>query len=363
MVKSHYVDLRRLPSLRNLVLSLFPLLLSITITSCTQDGSNDRTEEAPGTVTAADTASATEMDRAEARSERITLQYKPNETYRYRIVQMTSMTQDTVTSSNTNTYLYSKRVKDRNAAGTYSVTMTIDSVGASMTVRTKGAAQPVMSNSFSSGDTAQRKDPQYASLASLIGIPVTLTIDTLGKISKITGADSIARRMAASVPAMRGVGENEMKMLAAQIEQSVYGSFAGQEFVPYPDEPLDSSLSWSRTQSLPGGPLFQISAKATYRIESIKNVKGRRLATVVAEISGTISPSKAPEGSPVSVKTTNSAIDGSSRAVIDLDNGVTISKKNIIRMQVSGTITETSSGRKEAFKQAQETTYSVDLLP
>ena len=337
-------------------------LLTVVAFSCSEAGKPDEADET-GSVTASDTASATPMDVTDAVSQRIVLKYTPNEVYRYRITQHTKMKQDTIESTNSSSYVYSKRVHSVLAGGTFDVSMTIDSVTVSAAVRSISSSATLMSQSFNSADTSQRKDPRFANMSAPIGVPVKLVIDTNGKISKVSGIDSVTSRIIAMMPTTQNITGEMRQMLTKQIEQQVYGSFVGHEFLPYPEKALDSTLTWKRQQRSPQGPAFEISYEATYKIESIKNVKGRRLATISAQISGTINPTTPPGGMPVKIDMSDSKITGTGRYVIDLDRGVTISKKNTVRMLVVGNGTDVQTGKKESFKQEQETTFNVELLP
>jgi hypothetical protein len=338
--------------------------LTWAITSCTNETSdNVPQDDSLSTVTASDTANATAIPLEDARIRRLTLRYEPREVYRYRIVQSNVITQDTIASSNSSTYTYTKTVNKVLAGGAYEVSMRIDSVQATLTVRSKNASKPLVNNTFNSTDTAKRRDPQYASMAALVGTAVRITIDTMGKVTDIVGTDSIVGKIVAAAPGGANATKQEREMLSQQIEQGVFGSFAGQEFVPYPDAEIDSTLSWTREQNIPIPPFFEAHSIITYRIENVKNVKGRRLATIVASIQGVVRPVAVPNDAPVTITTSGSKISGDSRAVIDLDKGFTISKKNNVRMLVSGTVTRKESGQKETFKQEQESTFSVELLP
>ena len=110
------------------------------------------------------------------------------------------------------------------------------------------------------------------------------------------------------------------------------------------------------------GDLFAVESTNTYRVSTVKKVKGLRIAEVTASVVGAIKARRIPPEYKVSVKVTKSMISGTGRTVIDLAKGYTITKSNDVTMSVNAAITNLENGRTEKGEQKTTIRYSVELL-
>ena len=339
------------------------LLSAVILIGCSNDGSQDSPEEAAAKqVTIADTSAGTIVETSKLSVDSIRLKLDSGTTFRYKVTQFSEVTQDTAVATTNSTHYYSKKVKSKRSDGSFDVSMKFDSLKLDISMRNIKTGESMTAGSFNSRDSTQLNDPKNVQFSSVIGEEVTLILGATAKIQEISGVSSVVNKIAAKVP---GAFQNEQQrsQAAEYIEGMMYASFVGQEFVPYPAGKLDSSLSWTNEQSSPVGKLYTVSSTTTYRIVNVRLVKGHRLATVEATLKGFITPLEPPKEMGISISIEKSEILGSSHAVLDLDNGTTVVKKNHLMLNVKATVTNRANGQKQTISQKNESRYDVELIP
>ena len=334
--------------------------LLIVAMSCSPDKTTPEERAAGETqIIANDTGSAVALTDAEARIDTLQLNYSGGEVYRYRVLQTSSGGPDSGVVTSHSQHTYTKRIKSKRADGNFEIGITFDSISSSFTMKNMVTGKVIRQESFTSADTAQLKDPKNLNYSAVLGIEVTMIVSPKGKVQEIIGASTIVNRM---IPAGQELAPDRKEMLKKQVETAMFGAFSEQEYLRFPEKPLDSTQSWNTSTATILGDLFTVESTNTYRVSTVKKVKGLRIAEVTASVVGAIKARKIPPEYKVAVKVTKSIISGTGRTVIDLAKGYTITKSNDVNMSVNAAITNLADGRVEKGEQKTTIRYSVELL-
>ncbi|MCX6141277.1 MAG: hypothetical protein NTX15_10710 [Candidatus Kapabacteria bacterium] len=303
------------------------LILSAVIAACTgNDSPHEAAKAGSGDLTAADTASATTIAFAEAKLDSFVLRYKKGDVFQYRVRQFSEAGPDSAVSSTTSSHVYTKTVR---------------------AVR-------------SDGRSVQRTNPDFVQFNAIIGEEVSIYVSPRGALLQVGDVSPIVKKMVAS--AKQAISPELMNQLAEQVKSAVYGSFHGQEIIPYPAVKIDSNGNWSNAMTTPLAELFLVSTMANYHIVDVKALGNRRMASIAATIDGAIRVRPLPKNAPFSARIDASSITGTSRSLLDVEGGYTISKSNAIRFSVTATIVS-PKGERKTVSQAQNSRYEIELLP
>lgn len=341
------------------------LLLTLTIAVSTWACSSDdapKDAEASGSaeITAADTADAKTISFTEAKVDSFVLRYAPGQVLRYRVHQFSEAGPDSAVATTNSTHVYTKKVRAVRSDGSFELTMRFDSVRVDAVVRNRNTGAVLLQQSYTSADSTQRTSEKFVQFNALLGEEISVFVSPRGAILQVGDVSPIVKKMVAS--AKQEVAPQMIEQLSEQLKAAVYGSFHGQEIIPYPKEKIDASGSWSNAMTTPLAEFFNVSTVASYHIANIKEVKSRRIASIDATIDGSFSVRPIPKDAPFSVKVNSSSITGTSHSLLDVEGGYTISKKNAITMNVSASIV-TPKGERRSVSQSQVSRYEIELLP
>ncbi|MDZ4744392.1 MAG: DUF6263 family protein [bacterium] len=342
-----------------MVIRLACLCMLVVVVSCTSDKTTPEEIASSEThIIASDTSSAVTVAPADARIDTLVLHYTAGEVYHYRVRQTSSGGPDTAKMLSFSQHGYTKRIKSKRADGNFEIGVTFDSISAGFSIKNMISGEVLREDGFKSSDTAALKDPRNLSYTAVLGVEVTMIVTPKGKVQEIIGASTIVNRM---IPKGQEMPPEQKARMQEQVETAMFGAFSEQEYLRFPDNVLDTSASWSTSTSTVLGDLFTVESTNTYKINTVKKVKGLRIAEVGATVVGAIKARIIPPEYRVSVKVKKSSITGTGKTVIDLDKGYTITKSNEVHMDVDALITK-SDGKTE--KGAQQTTikYDVELL-
>jgi len=340
-------------------------LAVLFIAGCNEEASKTTTPaEAQHAVSVADTASGSVVETGAIANEKIRLRLDSGTTFRYKALQMSSITQDTAVVTTNSTHYYTKSVKGKRSDGAFEMTMKFDSLDIAVIIRDKKTGLVKQSGGYSSKrDTAiDPTDIQKIQFWAVLGEPVTVILSEMGQINEISGVSSIVNKIANRLP--QAFPNQQVKDQATQYVQGMmYGSFIGQEFVPYPPNALDSTLSWTNDQTSPVGNMFRISTTTVYRIVSVRNVKGHRIATIEGTLTGKLFTQPPPPEAGIQLVLKKADVTGSSHAVLDLNTGATIAKRNHLKLDVNAHVKNLKTGETKTASQMNESRYEVELIP
>lgn len=307
-----------------------------------------------------DTSGAKTQTPASAGVKGLELRYRAGDVFRYRVVQETNGGPDTARTRTKSTHCYTRTVRSIRSDGSFETVMRFDSIIVSAVVSNTKTGQKLVEQSFRSSDTAAETKNRFPQFSALIGEEVLVYITPDGRVQQVGDVAPIVKKIATS--SQQQVPPAALEQLASQIKASIYASFSLQEFVPYPKQEIDSSGRWVNEQVTPLSDIFSLTTKATYTIERIYELKSRHLGVVSANVVGNVRVAPLPKGSPLSITVSSSSITGESNALMDVDRGYTISKKNRITMNMTARV-RMPQGGEQTVSQSQDSRYEIDLLP
>jgi hypothetical protein len=220
-------------------------------------------------------------------------------------------------------------------------------------------------NHFSSTDTASMKNPKAQQFALLINQPIDVLMDDRANVVEIRGGDKLANDLYNSTPGSKPVANPQIiDNMRRTIEGTMYVAFLDQIYINYPDSAIGVGGTWSTSNQSSMTQIGNAQTSTNYKITSIRLVKGRRLGTIEGTMTGSINLPAGQggmQGRP-EVKVELSRINGAIKAIVDLDNGVTVHSEATISTEMKLNM---KAGPAPATKieQKQELHYTVDLIP
>lgn len=335
----------------------------MTMWSCSTDDTPKDTAsvDSSAVVTARDTAQATTLTLQQAALDTFAVRYRKGTVLRYRVTQSSEAIQDSTIAQQRSTHVYTKTVRDVHPDGTFTVAMRFDSIRVNFTARNRTTGAAMLSKSYSSADSMQRSSPEYIQYNALLGEDVDLVIDHRGGIVRVGSVSNIVNQLLKSLG--QSPPPSASAQLTAQVQSAIFGAFHGQEIIPFPAGRLDSTGRWTNAMTTPIAELFAVATKATYHVTAVKQIRTRRIATIDAQVTGSMNVRPLPREAGIAVTIDTSSITGSSDALLDVDGGYTISKKNTISMNVTATVRGGQRGERQTISMSQMMRYEIELLP
>lgn len=331
--------------------------------SCTSDETpHDATNtDTSAVVTAGDTSQAVTLTLQEAALDTFAVRYRKGEILRYRVTQSSEAVQDSTIAQQRSSHVYTKTIREVHPDGTFTVAMRFDSITVIFTARNRATGATLLSKTYSSADSSQRSSAEFVQYNALLGENVDLVIDRRGGIVRVGSVAKIVDQLLKTSGQTPPAGVKEQ--LEAQVQGAIYAAFHGQEIIPFPEKPLDSTGTWTNAMTTPVAELFTVATTATYTATSVKKIRNQRVATIDASVSGTMTVRPLPREAGISVTIDKSSINGSSAALLNVDGGYTISKKNTISMNVAATVRGGQRSERQTVSMSQTMRYEIELLP
>lgn len=325
---------------------------------CAPDGGDPATSNKE--LALADTARAVRQTPARAGIKTLQVRYRNGEVFRYRAIQESEGGPDTARTTSRSTHYYTRTVRSTRSDGSYETILRFDSIAVSGTIRNLRTGATLMEQSYRSSDTSDANRKRFPQFSSLIGEDVLVYITPDGRVQQVGDVSPIVRKIA--MASQQPMPPAALEQVASQLKNGIYASFTLQEFVPFPKQSIDSAGTWINEQQSPLGEIFTVLTRATYVIDRVYDLKGRRVGVVTANVVGNVRTIPLPKNSPLSVTLQGSEITGSSNAVMEVDRGFTVSKKNRISMSMTARIGLPQGGQ-QTVTQSQTSRYEVELLP
>ena len=274
--------------------------------------------------------------------------------YKYKTEQREELVQDdSMSVTSVTTAYYTKKVTANNA-GMITFSIRYDSIMETQVGKGMGADDKTVT--YRSTDSADRKNPKYIVVNSLIGSDVTITVSERGRIEEVSGLAGIIQRLATASPQPLS---DTMKMQAAeQIKQVYYMQLISQEHSSMPEKATDSTRSWSKdvVQQLP--PVFLANSTMKYTIAAVGTRGDKTVGRVDAVLNGTIGL----VNDKIPVQVSRGLISGKGSALVDIKTGHTLYKTTSIRQELSATAPNPQTKKTESMRQVKNSTLTVVLL-
>ena len=307
-------------------------------------------------------ASAPSVDLKTAAVDSIKLRLKVGDKFHYRLTQSMESIQDSINAKNTGVHEYTLRVKGVRSDGSYEVGMVFTSITMNLDVVRIATKEQVAKTTYRSSDSADRNNPQNIQFTALLNEEATVVLSPAGSVLEVSGILPIVNKVLKSAPPERSQNPQFADQIRSQIENAMFVSFLTQQMVPFPEGTVDEDKTWTRDQLTPMGQMFIINSKTKYTINEIKVVNGHQIATVSADFNGSVKLAPPPKDATTKIVLNKSKLTGSSSAVLDLTTGMTISKKNQVKMDIQATASAPEFGRSQVLSQQQETRFTIELI-
>ncbi len=308
---------------------------------------------------AIDTNAKVAVSPQEQRIQKLEFNFTPGETIRYKMEQKDEIVQDdSIRVVNNTTLFYTKHIVS-NKDGVVNFTITYDSIKVHQKAPSMGT-MPANEIKFNSTDSSSKGNKDYAVFNSIIGNPVTITMNSKGRIEEISGMTPIINAMLKYSPTPNNVSEQQRTQIAEQIKVGMYAQIIQQEQITLPDSTLDSTMSWSRTSPQEIPPFFISNSTIRYNIGNVSKIEDHKVADVTATLSGNIELVKTKQPIPVTLK--SSSMSGSGKTFIDVDRGYTLLKDTKIMLSIVAESVNPKTKKTEQMKQTKTTIMHVEKL-
>ncbi len=345
----------------------FSLLLMFVLSSCKDQQNKDGTpvedknseQTTQNLILPSDTSSAKDISGEDKIITTLKFNPKKGDIQRYKLTQTSKISQDGGMSVNSSSIqYYTQKVTDIKKDGRIELSVRYDSVivnNLSVSPKTRSELR------YDSRNKEDRANPEYKQYNTIIGAEVTILVKPNGEIEDIMGHKSLLDKILGDKKdSILGL---QREMLENQLKNEVYLVPIQQEFQFYNDNGVvDSSQSWFRENMIPIGGIFPAKSRIVYKIENVREVNGKKIATISGNISTDISKKKLSQNS-VEFVLKNSIISGVGKSMVDVEKGTTIYKSNTIIMVLDvEAINKENKEQKQRMKQSINSVITVELI-
>lgn len=311
-------------------------------------------------TTLGDTANATILPIAEQNLTKLQYSVKAGEKYHYKVNQKTLIDQDSVHAETELNMYYTKTIKSVRSDGSMEITVRFDSISARNKVPDfAGGSSKITEVKYNSTDSANRKDKRFEQFNILIGEDVTMIVSQKGTIEEVSGLTPVVNKVLGarkdSIPAQ------QKNQIMEQIKNEAYLRNLQPEYQIFPDSTMDSSYSWTKTSSIPLFGLFPTKNTVQYKVQSVKEIGGRKALDIVMDVKALVTNPKFKNG-PAEFVLNDHKIITSGRSLIDQEKGYTIFKKTEVSTSADATATNTQTKQSQRSKQKNTTTTTIELI-
>lgn len=361
---------RTIPVVKQLLLACFFTSL-IFLTACSTNESDSPKEIDPhagGTITASDTSQGVTLSLDSIKVADLRLNLQPHQTVRYRITSDANLRQDKMTMDRNEDLITEFTVDNVDNSGNTTVRLKFKKIATDTKINDEANPSPLPQVRFNSDDSTQRSDPKFLQFASLLDTPIGITVNKRNRVIRVTGAGAIVDRVTSGLAADKAMGQNPNELDKQRLQQAIEGTVitpkAQMLFPSLPDSAITEGLEWTRTERAFLNELLAVKTTDTFRITSIRMVKGKKLATIEAKLGGVLSLRPVPDhvNPKPTLKLKSYNLSGTARIIVDLETGLTIHNKTTVK---NGATIELSAPGQPAktLVQNQNQTFTVELLP
>ena len=343
------------------------LFVLFVVTSCKdQQGKDDSpVDEKKGEQTTqdavlpGDTASAKEISGDAKLISTLKFSPKKGDIFRYKLTQSSKVTQEGGMTANSNSVQYfTQKVTDIKKDGRIELSIRYDSV-----IVNNLTVSPKMKNElrYDSRNKTDRENEEFKQYNAIIGAEMTVLVRPNGEIEDIMGHKALLAKILGNKK--DSVSAQQKEMLENQLKNEVYLVPLQQEFQFYNDNgEVDSSQSWFRENMIPIGGIFPAKSTINYKIENVREVNGKKIATISGNITTEISKKKLSQNS-VEFVLKNSNISGVGKSMVDVEKGTTIYKSNTIIMELDvEAVNKENKEQRQRMKQSINSVITVELI-
>ncbi len=353
-------------SIQVVIKSIFFSVLTATAVlaaSCGGNSDNKHPEEQgkSSAILPADTAQATEVPAAERKVSRLQYTATVGQRMSYKLMQVDDIDQDGQKAQMSTTIYYTKSIKEIKTGGIVDMNVRIDSIRMKSTYPNPSMPGAQSVSMYNSQDSASRSNEQFRQYNGIVGEEVRMLVNGRGKIEEVSGLTPILNKILGyqkdSVP------QKAKDQLVEQIRYQLFQIPLQNEYQTFSDEDgkVDSTQSWSHADVSALSGVFRVKNSVKYTIESVKNIKGRKAASIKALLTAEVTNPKAEQGS-AKFTLNESSISGNGESLIDVETGMTIYKRNKVVTVIDATLLDPKAKQNQRARQQLTTTVTIELL-
>jgi len=340
------------------------VLAAAVLVSCggNSDSKNPEQEQAKSpAILPADTAQATEVPAAERAVKMLQYSATVGQKTSYKLMQFDEIDQDGQKAQMSTSVFYTKTIKEIKKDGIVDMNIRIDSIRMKSVYPNPTAPGATSESTYNSQDSASRQNQQFRQYNGIAGEDVRMLVSSKGKIEEISGLTPILNKILGkdkdSVP------QKTKDQLLEQIRYQLFQIPLQNEYQTFPDDSgkVDATQSWSHADVSALSGVFRVKNSVNYSITSVKNIKGRKAASIKAVLTAEVTNPKVEQG-PNKFTLNESTISGSGESLIDLETGMTIYKKNKVITSIDATLIDAKAKQNQRAKQNLTTTITIELL-
>ncbi|MBK9249903.1 MAG: hypothetical protein IPM69_17810 [Ignavibacteria bacterium] len=278
----------------------------------------------------------------------------------YKLMQIDNIDQDGQKATMTTSVYYTKTIKEIKKDGIVDMNVHIDSIRMKSVYPNPAAPGATSENVYNSQDSLSKLNPQYRQYNGIVGEDVRMLVNAKGKIEEISGLTPILNKILGDQK--DSVPQKTKDQLVEQIRFQLFQIPLQNEYQTFPDNnKVDSTQSWIHNDVSALSGVFKVKNSVKYSIKSVKSIRGRKAAAIVATLSAEIMNPSVDQGT--SKFTLNeSSISGDGETLIDLENGMTIYKRNKVVTSIDATLVDVKAKQNQRAKQQLTTTITIELL-
>jgi hypothetical protein len=337
-------------------------VLAVLAAGCSDDNKQPQqdTQSEAANVTTGDIEKAEDVPITEQKISVVKYAPVKGDRFSYKVVQYEEIQEDSLKIIQKIESFYTKNIIAIRTGGSIEMTVRIDSLFVSNTMPDPTQSNKPIVKTYNSRSKKDRENPDLRDFTSILDEDIRIILDSKGRVEEIGGLTPIVNKILGDK--RDSVSPDIKSRITSGLESQVFRLTIASEIIPFPDTPIDSTLSWTRQEVNPLSGLFRSTSRSTYTIASVKKVGDKRIGIIKAQLAAEVLKPKESNGV-VEMTLSSSSIGGDGEMMIDLDKGYTISKKTQVLSDLNGAVKEIKTKQERKIHQKTLTKISVELLP
>ncbi len=317
-------------------------------------------------LSAADTASGEAISLEDVRLDTLRIRLDPSTAFRHKVLMYSTTDQDTLHAERKEYYTIATSVLRRDSLNRYALKVRFEHMNLAASFSNPVTKQTLMKTEFKSDDSAAGKKPENRRFLTILRTPIEVHVTDRGDLKKILGTEAIAAQIIADQQGGAIVSSPDpavMNQIRTSIEASIVAPFVSAIFIPFPDSAVKEGLQWTKTQHSDILPTVRATSTQTLKVVGMRLIKGRRVATIEGVTTGSVkSAAGTNEVEAFGSKITNTKLQGSARAIVDLESGITLhhSYEVVTTMRLNFQL---PGGKTKHMDQKMVMGFTVDMVP
>ena len=277
----------------------------------------------------------------------LALNLKAGESFSYKYSHKIINRNDTVEMTDERIQFYTKKIKAIRSDGSIELSLKFDTLIFNQKFQTPHTIQ---NRSFNSNVEADRKNKEFEQNLALLNEEFTLIIDNKGMILEVTGLIPLVNKILGT--AKDSASPQQKSQIAERLRYEIFEPISD-ENLKFPNKELDSSQSWAFHQKTLISPVVIADVTTNYKINSVKSFNNKKVVESLYNFQGDLTLDPKVKGKQ---SFTKKEYSGFGSTLLNVENGMTIKKRNDIRLVMEGSVGA------QKVNQEMNTFYSFELI-